>query len=305
MTDDDLIRRGDARDALYKAGYGASAAEHVIAALPAVAAPQGVDAVVEALTPSGDTKAAYMGEFHFQRTTINEDGDEVAVKTYVPWTTIKEIMEAIRERAALAPAQPAPQGVGAVAAALWKAEATDAGVPQSVVDRRTPEAFAEQSEATRDKWQKLARAALAALAPAQPAPQSAPDHVVKDAQAFDDMSRVADTWMHKAEGLQREIDMLSDPVAVHLNMLRGTIAKPSVEQIIHLYGVDALVAALAPVIVREAGHEPAPSEWDAAIVAAADEVEKEIAQAKTLMPMVVPILRAVHRAILALKRGGA
>ncbi len=38
---------------------------------------------------------------------------------------------------------------------------------------------------------------------------------------------------------------LSDPVAVHLNMLRGTIAKPSVEQIIHLYGAEVLRAALA------------------------------------------------------------
>lgn len=45
---------------------------------------------------------------------------------------------------------------------------------------------------------------------------------------------------------------LQDPVAVHANMLRGTIAKLSVEQIIHLYGVDALCKALAPVIVREA-----------------------------------------------------
>ncbi len=44
---------------------------------------------------------------------------------------------------------------------------------------------------------------------------------------------------------------------------------------------------------------------NAAIVAAADEVEKEIAQAKTLMPMVVPILRGVHRNILALIAKGA
>lgn len=34
--------------------------------------------------------------------------------------------------------------------------------------------------------------------------------------------------------------------------LRGTIAKPTLEQIIHLYGVDALCKALMPVIVREA-----------------------------------------------------
>lgn len=37
---------------------------------------------------------------------------------------------------------------------------------------------------------------------------------------------------------------LSDPNAVHINMLRGTIAKPSVEQIIHIYGEDVLRAAL-------------------------------------------------------------
>jgi len=45
---------------------------------------------------------------------------------------------------------------------------------------------------------------------------------------------------------------LTDPVVVHANMLRGSIAKPTVEQIVHLYGVDALTAALAPMIVREA-----------------------------------------------------
>jgi hypothetical protein len=49
---------------------------------------------------------------------------------------------------------------------------------------------------------------------------------------------------------------LSDPNAVHLNMLRGTLAKPTVEQIIHIYGIDALCKALAPQIVREAGNEP-------------------------------------------------
>lgn len=32
---------------------------------------------------------------------------------------------------------------------------------------------------------------------------------------------------------------LSDPVTVHANMLRGSIAKPTVEQIVHLYGREA------------------------------------------------------------------
>lgn len=38
--------------------------------------------------------------------------------------------------------------------------------------------------------------------------------------------------------------LLSDPDAVHLNLLRGTLARPSLEQIIHLYGAEALRAAL-------------------------------------------------------------
>ena len=55
----------------------------------------------EALTPSGDTKAVYMGEFTFGVTEVDEDGDEVSRKVYVPWTTIKDIMAAILARAAL------------------------------------------------------------------------------------------------------------------------------------------------------------------------------------------------------------
>ena len=54
-----------------------------------------------------------------------------------------------------------------------------------------------------------------------------------------------------AAAQQREA-ALSDPICVHVNMLRGTIAKPTLEQIIHLYGVDALCKAIMPVIVREA-----------------------------------------------------
>lgn len=57
--------------------------------------------LVEALTPSGDTKAAYMGEFAFSLQRVDEFGDEYSEKVYVPWDTIKEIMKAIRDRAAL------------------------------------------------------------------------------------------------------------------------------------------------------------------------------------------------------------
>ena len=47
-----------------------------------------------------------------------------------------------------------------VAARLWRAEAENAGTPQSGVDGRTAEAFAEQSEELKARWRKFARAAL-------------------------------------------------------------------------------------------------------------------------------------------------
>jgi len=53
----------------------------------------------EALTPSGDTKRAYMGEFSFEIETVDEDGNSCDQKVFVPWTTIKDIMKAINERA--------------------------------------------------------------------------------------------------------------------------------------------------------------------------------------------------------------
>jgi len=59
---------------------------------------------------------------------------------------------------------------------------------------------------------------------------------------------------------------LTDPNAVHANMLRGAIAKPTLGQIIHIYGIGALCKALAPEIVREANAAPPamkvkPLEW--------------------------------------------
>ena len=47
-------------------------------------------------------------------------------------------------------------------------------------------------------------------------------------------------------------EALADPIAVHANMLRGAISMPTVDQIIHLYGIGVLCEALAPMIVREA-----------------------------------------------------
>jgi len=53
----------------------------------------------EALTPSAATKAAYIGEFYFLVDDRDEDGEECTRQIMVPWTTIKEIMAAIRARA--------------------------------------------------------------------------------------------------------------------------------------------------------------------------------------------------------------
>lgn len=55
----------------------------------------------EALTPSGDTKAAYIGEFRFAVELYHPRLGSETRTVEVPWTTIKEIMAAIRARAAL------------------------------------------------------------------------------------------------------------------------------------------------------------------------------------------------------------
>lgn len=58
-------------------------------------------AATEALTPSGDTKAAYMGEFSFSVEVAHPRLGSEHRSIDVPWTTIKEIMAAIRARARL------------------------------------------------------------------------------------------------------------------------------------------------------------------------------------------------------------
>ena len=58
-----------------------------------------VKALEEALTPSAETKFAYMGEFEFPVLYEDENGDEVTYEEAVPWMTIKEIMKAIKQRA--------------------------------------------------------------------------------------------------------------------------------------------------------------------------------------------------------------
>jgi len=56
----------------------------------------------EALTPSGDTKAEYSGEFSISvYDAEDEDGNEIWRNVLVDWTTIKAIMAAIKARASL------------------------------------------------------------------------------------------------------------------------------------------------------------------------------------------------------------
>lgn len=59
------------------------------------------------MTPSAETKAAYIGEFRINVRRMNDEGYEHIERVDVPWTTIKEIMKAISDRAALAPAREA------------------------------------------------------------------------------------------------------------------------------------------------------------------------------------------------------
>jgi hypothetical protein len=53
---------------------------------------------------------------------------------------------------------------------------------------------------------------------------------------------------------ERIAEAIRDPNAVHVNMLRGSIARPSVAQIIHIYGEDAFRAALAPPPTQDVGE---------------------------------------------------
>lgn len=60
-----------------------------------------IERLREALTPSGETKYAYIDAFSWTDWVPDENGIEQGHERVVPWTTIKEIMAAIRARAAL------------------------------------------------------------------------------------------------------------------------------------------------------------------------------------------------------------
>lgn len=60
-----------------------------------------IEKLEEALTPSAETKAAYIGEFRMTIRRVDEYGDDQSLDVPVSWTAIKEIMKAIRARALL------------------------------------------------------------------------------------------------------------------------------------------------------------------------------------------------------------
>jgi hypothetical protein len=57
----------------------------------------------EALTPSIDTKSAYVGTFVYSVDGFDDDGNACSDEVCVPWHAIKDIMKVIRERAAVEP----------------------------------------------------------------------------------------------------------------------------------------------------------------------------------------------------------
>jgi hypothetical protein len=115
----------------------------------------------------------------------------------------------------------------------------------------------------------------------------------------------------RAEAAQAEIErlraILADPNAVHINMLNGTIAKPSIRQMLHLHGEEALAKWAQAEEMRKA-LEGLPGiiaeihrEWDRGMKAG-----------KLLIALMDPSLKyradvtAIHEAIArtALMKGG-
>ena len=62
-------------------------------------AAEAISSLLKALTPSAETKAAYIGEFKFSIELAHPRLGSNLRSVAVPWTTIKEIMAAIKAHA--------------------------------------------------------------------------------------------------------------------------------------------------------------------------------------------------------------
>ena len=70
-----------------------------------------LSALENAVHPTAETKRAYMGEFKFNGPEYTDENGQPRFDTHmVPWTTIKEIMAAIRGYAALTPTSQDSEG---------------------------------------------------------------------------------------------------------------------------------------------------------------------------------------------------
>ena len=70
------------------------------------------------------------------------------------------------------------------------------------------------------------------------------------------LGKGADALCAIADEKEADAVILADPNAIHINMLRGVIAKPSPAQIVHLYERKALIAALGIATEKEAAPPP-------------------------------------------------
>ena len=94
------VSQGEGFDYMDFCQNAAAAAYAVVARKHAEDAKR-IGELVEAVTPSLATKVAYIGEFHFPVTEVDQYDEEYQRMVAVPWPIIKEIMAAILDRAAL------------------------------------------------------------------------------------------------------------------------------------------------------------------------------------------------------------
>lgn len=79
--------------------------------------------------------------------------------------------------------------------------------------------------------------------------------------AVSDAHLAARTAEARATAAEADLALLKDPIAVHANMLRGGIAKPSVNNILHLYPGELVKAET--LATAEAERDAMRERWDA------------------------------------------